>query len=365
MANQDVTLASEAARAPTPALLQARQTVPEAARAPSTAVTSAAVTGTWLNPGFPESTVRFGLQGTVEYSGGPPHGLAAAVGGGQLLLFFHHRGDARFAVPHLLRPVTQDAAPLAWRTHDRKEVLVLPAPLAEGAVPSLASHGEKHGLWVVPGHAPGRAHLARGGEAAVAGASAWWGMAKSQAASAAHQQVLVLLLPTPHGDEPVVLRPLSEGVWRCSAKRCVFLEDGAPQPRLQPSDLPRFVPRDRLQHGLLWLHPGRAPQTVSLTFDRRVAWAAVGGATSGPANGKWENFQDDAGQYLAVNFHAFGEETKLKSTVFKLLGQNPAAWHTVGTVAPQGALQFLAPEALANWHVLALVAQLPAERPAM
>ena len=197
------------------------------------------------------------------------------------------------------------------------------APLPEGAVPPLASDGEKRGRWFVAGHEPARVWLARGGTATVGGAAAWWGMAQTQAAGAAQQEVLVLLLPTGQGDEPVVLRPLSSGIWRCSAKRCVLLEDGAAQPRLQPLDLPRFVPLDRLQHALLWLHPGRTPQTVSLTADGKVAWAEVGGQSSGPANGRWENFRDNAGQYLAVTFNAFGEESSLKSLVFKLAGEDP------------------------------------------
>ena len=145
----------------------------------------------------------------------------------------------------------------------------------------------------------------------------------------------------------------------------MFLEDGAAPPRLQHSDLPRFLPRERVQYVLLWLHPGRAPQSVSLTFDGKVAWAEVGGNVSGPVNGKWERLHDDDGQYMTIDFHAFGEETRLRSTVFQPVAQDSCAWHAVGTVEPNGALHFLAPHELATWHVLALFAMVPMKRPAV
>ena len=247
-------LLSEAVRAPTEAPDSRSQSLgdeelpgmPEAARVPVTTVAA-----TWLNPGFPESTVCLGSNGTVAHNAGSPHGFVAVVGDGQLLLSFYQVGDSRVAVPHLLRPVCAACAPLIWRTYDRKEVLVLQVPFPDGFVPALVSDIEKHGLWFVPGRAPARADLAPGGAGTLAGAVAWWGLAHAQAASAAQQSLLVLPLTTEHGDEPVVLHLVSPGVWRCFARRCVLLEDGAPAPCLQPSDLPRFVPREHLKDSLL------------------------------------------------------------------------------------------------------------------
>ena len=333
---------------------------PEAALAPA-----AAVTATWLHPGSPQATVHFAPNGTMAYNGGPLHGAAALVGGGQLLLCFHHLGETHRAVPHLLRPVTDGPAPLVWRSHTRKEVLLLRAPLAGADVPTLAGQGQKHGLWFVPGRPSARAELASGGCATVDGAAAWWGLAEPPAGGALGQALLVLLLPTANGDEPVVLRPLGPGIWRCSARRCVFLEDDAPPPRLQSADLPRYVPREVLKYGLLWLHPGRAPQTVNLTTAGKVAWCEVGGNSSGPANGAWQHLGDGGGRYLSVTFNAFGDETQLRSTVLqRATAGSDFAWRAAGTVDPSGDLRIIAPEELTGWHVLALVAQLPVKRPA-
>ena len=332
----------------------------EAALAPTTAVTA-----TWLHPGSPQATVQLASDGTLAYNEGPLHGVAARVGGGQLLLCFHHRGESHRVVSHLLHPLTVGPAPLVWRTHDCKEVLVLRTPLGGADAPQLASDCQKHGRWFVPGRPPARAELALGGSATVDGATAWWGLAKPPAGTAGRQELLVLLLPTANGQEPVMLRPLGPGIWRCSAQRCVLVEDSAPLPRLQSSDLPRFVPRERLKHGLLWLHPGRAPQTVNLTTAGKVAWCEVGGNSSGPANGAWQHLGDEGGRYLSVNFNAFGDETQLRSTVLQRVSAgSDFAWRAAGTVDPSGDLRIIAPEELTGWHVLALVAQLPVKRPA-
>jgi hypothetical protein len=162
----------------------------------------------------------------------------------------------------------------------------------------------------------------------------------------------------------VVLRELAPGIWRCAAQRFVFVDDQAPHPRLQPSDLPTYVVRERLQRGFLWLHPGRAPQTVSLVQDGRVAWAEVGGRVSGPANGAWKSYKDGE-EYLSVNLHAFGEERRMRSTLLKPVVSSSIAWHAAGTVAPSGVPQFLDPHQLADWHVVALEGQLPLKRPAV
>ena len=361
----NVVPSSEAARAPAAGATIASgggclAPLPEAVRAPAMDVAA-----TWLNPGLPPSTLGISRDGTISYNSGPAHGLAARVAGGQLLMCFHHRGESHLVVPHLLHPVLCDGVPLTWRTHEWNEVLVLSAPLSEAAVPLLATDGRKDGLWFVPGSEPSVAELAPGGSATLHGSAALWGLAQSPAGGAARGQVLVLLVPSSRGEAPVMLRELAPGIWRCSAQRCVFVEDGAPCPFIQQPDLPRFVPRERLRHGLLWLHPGRAPQTVNLTVDGKVAWSEVGGLASGPANGKWELRVEDAQEYLSVNFNAFGKETRLRSVVLKRTAPTAVAWHTVGSVSPAGVLQLASPEQLADWHIVALLAQLPAKRPGL
>jgi hypothetical protein len=134
---------------------------------------------------------------------------------------------------------------------------------------------------------------------------------------------------------------------------------------MQQADLPRFVPRERLRHGLLWLHPGGAPQTVNLTIDGKVAWSEVGGLASGPANGKWERLTDEAQEYLSLKFHAFGRESGLRSVGLKPTAPAAVAWHAVGSVSPEGALQLASAEELADWHIVAVLAQLPAKRPGL
>jgi hypothetical protein len=326
---------------------------------------TAGMTASWLNPGFPDSTLCLTPEGTVSYNNGLSHGLAARVAGGQLLLFFHHRGEERLAVPHLLRPVVLEAAPLTWRTHVCKEVLVLPAPLQEDCVPLLASDGRRHGVWLVPGCEPSLAELAPGGSATLNGSAASWGLAHSSAGGAVRAPVLVLLVRTPRGEEPVVLRELAPGIWRCTAQRCVLVEHGASRPRIEPADLPRFVPRERLRHSFLWLHPGRAPQTVNLTIDGKVAWSEVGGLASGPANGQWQYHCEGSQERFALNFHAFGDESKLSSTVLQRIPYDLQAYHAVGSMTPSGVLQTPESQALADWHVVALVAQLPLKRPGL
>jgi hypothetical protein len=330
----------------------------EAARAPM-----AGVTASWLNPGFPDSTVCLMPEGTVSYNNGTPHGFVACVADGQLLLFFHHRGEERLAVPHLLRPMVLEAAPLTWRTHDCKEVLVLPAPLPDKFVPLLASDTRRRGVWFVPGREPSLAEFAPGGSAILNGSAASWGFTYSSAGGAARAPVLVLVLRTPRGDEPVVLRELAPGIWRCTAQRCVLVEDGAPRPRIEPADLPRFVPKERLRYSFLWLHPGRAPQTVNLTTDGKVAWSVMGGLVSGPTNGSWQYRCEGAQESFALNFHAFGDESKLRSTVLERIPFDLHAYRAVGSMTPSGVLQAPEPHELADWHVVALVAQLPRKRP--
>jgi hypothetical protein len=361
----NVVPSSEAARAPAAGGTiacggQCPDPLSEAVRAPAMDMTAC-----WLNPGLPPSTLCFSRDGTISYNSGPAHGLAARAADGQLLLCFHHRGESHLAVPHLLHPVMRDGAPLTWRTHERKEVLVLSAPLSEEAVPFLATDGRKGGLWFVPGREPSVAELAPGGSATVHGSAASWGLAHSSAGGAARGLLLVLLVPTVWGETPVMLRELAPGIWRCTAQRCIFVEEGAPCPCIQQSDLPRFVPRERLRHGLLWLHPGRAPQTVNLTIDGKVAWSEVGGLASGPANGKWEHLTEDAQEYLSLNFHAFGQETRLRSIVLKRTAPTAFAWHAVGSVTPSGVLQFAGPEDLTDRHIVAVLAQLPAKRPGL
>jgi hypothetical protein len=103
---------------------------------------------------------------------------------------------------------------------------------------------------------------------------------------------------------------------------------------------------------------------VSLTEDCKVAWSELGGLSSGPANGHWERLveQTERGtqQYLALNFHAFREEARLSSTVLKRAGPISIAWHAVGSVTPSGHMYFMEPRMLADWHVVAVLAHLPA-----
>jgi hypothetical protein len=332
----------------------------EAARAPT-----AGVTASWLNPGFPVSTVCLTPEGTVSFNNGPPHGLVACVGDGQLLLFFHHRGDERLAVPHLLRPMVPEAAPLTWRTHICKEVLVLPAPLPDKFVPLLACDTRRRGVWFMPGREPSWAEFMPGGSALLNGSAASWGLTYSSAGGAARAPVFVLVVRTPRGEEPVVLRELAPGIWRCTAQRCVLVEDGAPRPRIEPADLPRFVPRERLQYSFLWLHPGRAPQTVNLTTDGKVAWSVMGGLVSGPANGSWQYLRDGSDEYFSLDFHAFGDESKLRSTVLERIPFDLHAYCAVGSMTPSGVLQMPESQELADWHVVALCAQLPRKRPGL
>ena len=56
----------------------------EAACAP----TVAGIAATWLNPGFPQSTMDLTSDGTVVFNGRPAHGLAAVVPGGELCCAF-------------------------------------------------------------------------------------------------------------------------------------------------------------------------------------------------------------------------------------------------------------------------------------
>ena len=351
------TPSSEAERAPATDAIQLIRSSSEAARTPTTGVAA-----TWLDPGRPPVRVRLTRDGKVVYGQGQPHGLAARVADGQLLLCFHFSGDDRLAVPHVLRPVAVDKDVFAWRTNDAKEVLLLHSALGGAALPPLANESPKKGLWFAPGRPPARAELAPGGVATVGNAVAWWGLGQPSAAKAA---VIVFMIRAFRGDEPVVLRELAPGIWRCAAHRFVLVDDEAPPPRLQPSDLPQFILQERIHRSLFWLHPGRAAQTVSLLKDGRVAWAVVGGRVFGPANGKWESREDGGQEYLSVNFTALGEETQLYSTLLKPVDLGPPlAWHAAGSVAPTGVLQHDDPYELADWHVVALDSQLPLKRPA-
>ena len=332
----------------------------EAALAPTTAAA-----GSWLNPGFEQSTLRLLSNGSVVYNEGPPHGLVARGPGGQLLLCFHYRGEAQHVVPHLLRPV-EDMGPAtrAWRTDDLKEVLALESPLEESAVPPLVTLGGGRALWFVPGTPPGHVELARGGSATFGDSVGWWGLAQPKAE--AETALLVISVAAGRGEKekPFLLRQVADKIWRCAAHRCVLVVHGADPPCLRSIDLPRFVPREGIKHGLLWLHPGRVPQSLSLTEDVQVAWAEIGGNSSGPRNGSWKRFKGgDGANYLEVNYHYKGDVTALRSTLLQLLGGPPYVHHAVGSVGPGGSLLFAAPGELKDQHVLAIVAELPVSRP--
>jgi hypothetical protein len=217
-------------------------------------------------------------------------------------------------------------------------------------------------MWLVPGRESSLADLAPGGSATLNGSAASWGLAYSSAGGAARAPVLVLLVRTEWGEEPVVLRELAPGIWRCTTQRCVLVEHGAMRPSLEPADLPRFMPIERVRLTFLWLHPGRAPQTVNLTNDGKVAWSTVGGHVSGPVNGKWQHQSECSEDRFVLDFHAFGEESKLSNTVLERIPFDVWAYRAVGSMTPSGVVQAPESQAIADWHVVAIVAHVSRKR---
>ena len=63
-----------------------------------------------------------------------------------------------------------------------------------------------------------------------------------------------------------------------------------------------------------------------------------------------------------LDFHAFGDESKVSNTVLERIPFDVWVYRAVGSMTPSGVLQAPESQALADWHVVALVAQLPRKR---
>jgi hypothetical protein len=282
-------------------------------------------------------------------------------------MLFNHPGDAVQCPPRLLHSMPFDLNLHTWRTHDCKEMLFLASPLTECALPSLVNDEKKTGLWFVPDQAPARVELAPGGAATVDGAPAWWGWTQPAAGNNVEAAVLVMLIHRSRGseagNEPVVLRELGPGMWRCTDQIVVLVEDNAPSLRLQPSGLSRFVPHTALAGCFLWLIPGQKPQGVILTVDGRMTWSELGGLTGGQPKGHWERLVDNGQEYLSFNFYDFGNQCGLRSVVLKRATTTSFAWLAVGRVDEFGILNFELPQMFPEWYVVALCTVPTVKRP--
>ena len=101
---------------------------------------------------------------------------------------------------------------------------------------------------------------------------------------------------------------------------------------------------------------------MNLTTDGQVAWSVMGGLVSGPANGSWQYRCEGAQERFALNFHAFGDESKLSSTVLERIPFDVHAYRAVGSMTPSGVVQAPESQAVADWHVVAIVAHVSRKR---
>jgi hypothetical protein len=85
---------------------------------------------------------------------------------------------------------------------------------------------------------------------------------------------------------------------------------------------------------------------------------ASSSAPPSTASSQGPSSQEDAQEYLSLKFHAFGRESGLRSVVLKPTAPAAVAWHAVGSVSPEGVLQLASAEELADWHIVAVLAQL-------